>query len=89
MIIESVMNFLKAMLFGVFGLINIPAVDDLSSIENIFSMMFANSRALVNFFLPWNIVRVGFPILIIILTFEDIVKFVMWILRKIPFLGIE
>lgn len=77
--IGSLINF-------VFGLLpNIPSVPESlsSAINNFFDLIFNNS-GLVGFFLPMDIVKIALPIAIIIVNFEYIYRFCIWIIKKIP-----
>ncbi len=89
MIVESIMNAYKTFLFTVLGWINIPSFENFDTIQYILTMMFENAESFITFFIPWNVITIGFPILIFIIMFEDIYYLVMWILKKIPMLGIE
>ena len=90
MFIESILNAFKSMLQTLFGWINIPgAGEEFESALSFFSSMLTSAQGLINLFIPWTLVRWGFPILIVVLNFEHIYHFIMFILRKIPMLGIE
>lgn len=90
MIIESVLNALKAVITSVFSWINIPGIGkDFETAMSYIDLLFQNAQSLINLFLPWKIVTFGIPIIIIVENFEHIYHFVIWILKKIPMLGIE
>ncbi len=59
-----------------------------SLISNILDLIFGNITVL-GFFFDWDYITVFFPIAIGLITVPIMFKFVMWILRKIPFLGIS
>ncbi|MFQ6972426.1 hypothetical protein [Enterocloster citroniae] len=40
-------------------------------------------------FIDMSMVKILLPVLLIVVNFEHVWKFTMFILRKIPFLGIE
>lgn len=89
-----VMGFLKAVLGALkalFSWINLPAFDDetFNNVLMFLDTLFTNAQELINLFLPWDIVRFGIPVVIIVVNFEHIYDLVMWVLRKIPMLGIE
>ena len=83
MIVESLLNAIYTVLNAVFSVINIPGMPDGMSD----TLGYAGS--LVSLFVPWSQVKVFFPILIVILASEEIYKLVMWVLKKIPMLGIS
>lgn len=90
MIIETILNALVALVKGVFGWISFPAVsDDFYEALNVFIELLENGRSLINLFLPWELVRIGLPLVLFIMNFEHIYYFVVWILKKIPMLNIK
>lgn len=90
LIIEAILNALKTMIKMLFNWINIPgAGEDFFDGIAFFSSMLDSAKSLINFFVPWTLVQWGLPILIVVLNFEHIYHFVMFILKKIPMLGIE
>lgn len=90
MIIQAILNLFKVLLFSVFSWINIPAfpVELTSNIEMFLDLIFEN-LTLLGFFIRPTTLKIAIPILIILLNFDYIYKLTMWILRKIPMLGIE
>ena len=90
MIIEGILNVLKVLLFTVFGWINLPAVPDniTNGIDSFFDLIF-NNLTLLGFFIRPITLSISIPVLLIILNFERIYHLTMWILKKIPMLGIK
>lgn len=90
MIIEALLNLIKLLLNVVFGWISLPPFPEelTSSIDMFISLIFDN-LSLLGFFIRPITLTVSIPILIILLNFEQVYKLVMWIVRKIPFLGIK
>lgn len=91
MIIESLLNAIFSLFDTVFSVINIPSMPDgmPEQITNFLADLLSYASSLISLFIPWSQVRVFFPILIVILASEEIYKLVMWVLRKIPMLGIS
>lgn len=90
MIIESILNALKTVITTLFSWINIPGIgEDFETAIEFVDVLFQNAKSMINLFLPWQIVTFGIPLIIIIVNFERIYNFIMWILKKIPMLGIE
>lgn len=93
MIIESILNALKTVIFALFSWLDLPNMSDYGSeLDNVISTideMLNSAATLINLFLPWDIVRFGLPIVIVVMNFEHIYDFVMWIVRKIPMLNIK
>lgn len=90
MIIEALLNLIKLLLNVVFGWISIPAFPEslTSSIDSFLDLIFTN-LSLLGFFIRPITLTVAIPLLIVLLNFERIYKLVMYIVRKIPFLGIK
>lgn len=59
-----------------------------ASVEEFFSLIFDN-LAVLGFFLPLPTVKILIPLVLLVINFEDVYAFIMWLLRKIPFLGIK
>ena len=91
MIIESLLSAIFNLFSAVFGGINIPGMPDgmEDTVVGFLGQALNYAGGLISLFLPWSQVRVFFPILIVILASEEIYKLVMWVLRKIPMLGIS
>lgn len=90
MILEAILNLVSSLLQICFGWINIPSFpSDLTVSINSFLDLIFNNLSLLGFFIRPTTITLVVPTLIILLNFEYVYKFTMWILRKIPFLGIE
>lgn len=57
-------------------------------VDGIFDIMF-QAVNLVGLFIDFDMVKILFPIVILIVNFDKIYKLIMWILRKIPTLSIK
>ena len=90
MILEALLNLIKTLLQFVFGWINLPQFPEglTSSIDSFFSLIFDN-LSLLGFFIRPTTLKIAIPILILLINFEQVYKLTMWIIRKIPFLGIK
>lgn len=90
MIISAILNLLKGLLFICFSWINLPQMPEgiTSSIDNFFDLIF-NNITLLGFFVRPITFQIAIPVLIIILNFDKVYKLTIWILKKIPMLGIE
>lgn len=91
MIIESLLNAILSLFNSVFSVINIPSMPDgmENTVIEFLGQTLGYAGSLISLFLPWSQVKIFFPILIVILSSEEIYKLVMWVLRKIPMLGIS
>ena len=90
MILEAILNLFKNLLFIVFGWINLPAFPEglINSINSFLDLIFNNLNLLV-FFIRQTTLSLSIPNLIALLNFEKLYKLTIWILRKIPMLGIK
>ena len=90
MIITLILNALKGLIFGVFSWINIPGFPDelMNSLYSFLDIIFGNLN-LLGFFIRPITLTILIPVLIILLNFEEVYKFIMWILKKIPMLNIH
>lgn len=91
MIIESLLNAIFTVFETLFSSINIPGMPEGMSeqVVGFFNNTLNYAGSLISLFVPWSQVKIFFPILIVILSSEEIYKLVMWVLRKIPMLGIS
>ena len=90
MIFEVILNAIKILLFTVLGFINLPSfpAEFENGIENILDLAFDN-LGMLGLILPWSIITIGVPLLILIVNMDKLYKAMMWIIRKIPMLGIK
>lgn len=91
MIVQWFAEMFYKILTSLLNWINLPHLPDdvLSSINEMFALISEGGMAIFYFFVPNNIINVGIPILLIITAFKYGYFFVMWILKKIPMVGIE
>ena len=90
MIIEGLLNLLFGLINFCFSWLNLPAFPPelAESIDNFLDLIF-NNLSLLGFFIRPTTLQIIIPALIIVINFDRIYKFVMWILRKIPILNIN
>lgn len=90
MIIEGLLNLFVGLLEVVFSWIDIPDLPDsvTSVIDELFSYL-SGSVGFLSVFIDFNMVRLLLPVLVIVINFDEAWKLTMFILRKIPFLGIK
>ncbi len=89
LIIETLLNLVFKIFSAVIEPLDIePAPDELINAMDSFIGYLANGAELINIFLP---IKLGpyFVVFFVIFAFSHLYPFIMWILRKIPFLGIE
>lgn len=90
MIVESVLNLFADALKVIFQWINLPQVP--SNIQAVIDQFFEYLRSGMGFvyiFFDMSLVKILLPLLIAVINFDKVYKLVMFVLRKIPFLGVD
>lgn len=81
-----VYSFFELVLRGV----NIPSFGDKFDLFlDYIDLFLDNAAPMVNLFLPWSIVEWGLPLVIVMEGFVFVYRFLMFVLKKIPMLGIK
>jgi len=91
MIIEGLLNIIKTILTFILGILpNIPNLPAslLNSITSLFDLFFSNA-GLLGLFIRIDTIKIIVPIVLLIINFDYIYKFAMWLIKKIPMLGIN
>ena len=90
MILKGVLNLIKNLLFMCFSWINLPdfPAELSASLEEYLEIIFQGIN-LFGFFIRPLTIQIVLPLILIIINFDKIYKITMWILRKIPMLGIK
>lgn len=87
MIIESLLNLFKVFINFVFAFIpNLPSfnLELLDSVTSYIDLIFDNV-GLLGFFIHINTIKVLTPLVILVINFEHIYHFALWLVHKIPF----
>lgn len=89
-----IITALVDLIFGLLDILlffEIPGLDEdsVNSVLGFIDQLFDIAGDYIGFFIPWGVVSALTLPLIIILNAEHIYHFVMWVLKKIPMLGIE
>lgn len=88
-IINNLLNFLYFLMDFLFGWINIPQMPDelVNSINTFLNLIFDN-LSLLGFFIRPITLKILIPLIIFVLNFKYIYKVVIWLIHKIPFIGL-
>lgn len=90
MIVEAVLNLFANAIKLIFAWIDIPAApEEITSIIDQMVTYMESGMGLLYIFFNMNLVKIMIPFVLIVANFEEVYKLVMFVLRKIPFLGIE
>jgi hypothetical protein len=90
LIVESVLTLFADALKVIFQWINLPQVP--SNIQTVIDQFFEYLRSGMGFvyiFFDMSLVKILLPLLIAVINFDKVYKLVMFVLRKIPFLGVD
>lgn len=90
MIIEGLLTLFSSALKLIFGWINLPDLP--GEVETVISQLFVYMESGMGFvflFFNMSLVRTMLPLVVVVMNFDKAYKLVMYVLRKIPFLGIE
>lgn len=90
-IIELMLSLVRILIDVIFAFLGIlPDMPDslITALDEFMGLIYMGAN-LVALFLPMDTVRILIPIVIAIINFDKILKIVIFVLKKIPFLGIE
>lgn len=90
MIIEFILDLLLDLLTFIFSPVSIPALPaEVSDIFEQFKDVLIGGVGFVGVFVDLEVLRALIPVVLAIANFDKIWPLIMFVLRKIPFLGIE
>ena len=87
-LVSLVVTSIKAIL-SIFPTLPPFPAEGLTAINSYVSLIITNAGSLLGLFVDLNTVKVVLPIVLVLIEFEHVYGLVMWLLRKIPFLGIK
>lgn len=89
MIVTGLLNIIYNILSAIFANFNIPKIDNIEDITYTIELIFDYGVSYIGFLFSWKVVKLCFFIIAAIIAAYYIYVLVMWILRKIPMLGIS
>lgn len=92
MLTEKLIDIGFGFLNGILDFLDIlPQMPDevVSVLDQFLDLVFVNGWNAACFFIPMDFVLILVPMVLIVANFEHIYHLIMWVLRKIPVLGIE
>ena len=90
MILESVFNLFSTAIKLIFGWVSLPDLPP--DVKVIIDQVFGYMESGIGFlflFVDMKLVKVMLPMVIVVANFERVYQLVMYVLRKIPFLGLD
>lgn len=89
-ILNVLLNGLYFLIDFLFCWINIPQVPEtITSSINTFLNLIFNNLSLLGFFIRPTTLKILVPLIIVVINFKYIYKFIMWFLKKLPFINIK
>lgn len=90
MIVELLFQFVIGFLNVVFGWVSFPAMPEAvtNAIDPLLDAL-ASAIGFIWLIVPRELVLVVLPVILVVENFDKLYSIVMWILRKIPFLGMQ
>lgn len=90
MILELLFEFILLFLDLIFGWVSFPQIPDtiIYYVDYLFTYMGMGMR-FISLFVNMELVKVCLPIILLVENFDKLYSVVMWILKKIPFLGMQ
>ncbi len=90
MIVKGLMEMVFGLLKIVFAPINLPQLPSgIQSVLDQLQSILIGAVGLLGVFIDWSVVKWLIPVVIVVANFDKVWSLIMFILRKIPFLGIE
>ncbi len=86
-IILKLFQLFILLLNGIPDTVSFP-LDSLNSIDHVINIIFDN-LSLLGIFIRLNTIKILFPIVLVVINLEYIIKIIIWILGKIPGLNIH
>ena len=90
MILKGLFSLVITLLNIVFGWVNLPAMP--SAVDDAFNLLISYMQSGIGFvwlIVPRDLVLVVVPVILLLSNFDKLYTVVMWVFRKIPFLGIQ
>lgn len=90
MIIKLLFEFIIGFLELIFGWVSFPPMPDavITAVDALFQAM-GSAMGFVWLIVPKAIVLAVLPVILVVENFDKVYSIVMWILKKIPFLGMK
>lgn len=90
MIIKLLFELIISLLELVFGWVHFPQMpEQLVGYIDYFFDIIGQAMGFIWLIVPRELVLVGLPIILVVENFDKLYSVVMWILKKIPFLGMQ
>lgn len=90
MLVNALISVIYSLFNIVFGFVHLPSFPDgVSSYLNAFQVYFKSGIRLLSVVINMSYVATLFTIFISLVVIFELYKFIMWVLKKIPILGIK
>lgn len=91
MIIVGLANSIYLIFSTLLSFINIPdfPLEFTNNFDKFVSLFIDNGMALLTFLIPATLIKLGLPLVIVLIFAEQLYALVMWIIKKIPVLSMS
>lgn len=89
MLFELLCNTIYDIITSLFFWVSIPQFDSMNAMREIYIMAVTNGVGIFTFFIDGKLVGTGCGLVIAVEGFIQVYYFVMWLLKKIPMLGVK
>lgn len=90
MIIKLLFQLIIGLLEIVFGWVSFPPMPEaiVTALETVLDAM-SSAMGFIWLIVPRELVMVALPVILVVENFDKLYSVIMWILKKIPFLGMQ
>ena len=91
MIIETLLNLILGLFTKLLSFVNIPKIPDdtINSVSNTLNSIIEKGAPLIDLVIPYDVAKGLLTIVIAIEIAIPVYHFVLWLIQKIPMLGIK
>lgn len=90
MIIESLLNMIVGLVKILLGWINLPGTPDkVKAALDYLLQCISDGIGFIGIVVDLQFLKIVIPLVLVISNFDKVYKFTMWIVKKIPFLGMQ
>lgn len=89
MLFELLCNTIYDIITNLFMWVEIPQLDGMNALREIYNMAISNGIGIFNFFIDGKFIGTCCGLVIAVEAFIQLYYFVMWLLKKIPMIGVK
>lgn len=89
MLIQTLCDLFFNIINKIVFVFNIPQIDDIEEYTGKFFGLIENGLGLFFYFYDYKVIKIFITILIVMISFKLLYLVIMWILKKIPLVGVS